>query len=74
MIKVLHNNPTLSALSSTQLQLRSSCLTLCQHTKQLFTAFNIPQQLLLNSPDTWSTDNDYIVGRPPVESEKSESR
>jgi len=52
----------LDELSSTRLQLRSSCLTMSQHAKQLFTAFNIPQQFLMNSPDTCSTNNDYIVG------------
>jgi len=41
-----------------------------QHTKQLFTALNIPQQFLMNSPDTCSTDNDYIVGQRKVRSLK----
>ena len=31
---------------------------------------NIPQQFLINSPDTWSTDNDYIVGQRKVRSLK----
>lgn len=41
-----------------------------QHTKQLFTALNVPQHFLMKSPDTWSTDNDYIVGQQKVRSLK----
>jgi len=39
-----------------------------QHSKQLFTALNKPQKFLMNSPDTWSTDNDYTVGQRKVRS------
>jgi len=65
VIKVLHNNPTdhprriVFNPTATQKQL---CDFVSQHTKQLFTALNIPQQFLMNSPDTCSTNNDYIVG------------
>jgi len=59
----------LDELSSTRLQLRSSCLTLCHNTRQA--AFHsLPQQFLMNSPDTFSNDNDYIVGRRQVRSLK----
>jgi len=41
-----------------------------QHTKQLFTAFDIPEHFLMNSPDTWCSDDDYIVGQRKVKSLK----
>lgn len=41
-----------------------------QHTRQLFTALDIPQHFLMKSPDTWDSDNDYIVGQQKVKSLK----
>lgn len=34
-----------------------------QHTRQLFTALDIPQRFLILSPDMWESDNNYIVGQ-----------
>lgn len=41
-----------------------------QHTRKLFTALNIPQDFLTTNPDTWATDNNYIVGQKKVASLK----
>ena len=38
--------------------------------QQLFIALNIPQHFQMNSPDTWSSDNDYIAGQRKLKSLK----
>ena len=37
-----------------------------QHTRLPFSALDIPQQFLTKDPDTWYSDNDYIVGQRKV--------
>jgi len=73
MVKALDKNttdhPRRIAFTPTVTQKQLSDFV-SKHTKQLFTALNIPQQFLLNSPDTWSTDKDYIDGQRKVRSLK----
>jgi len=73
MVKMLDNNttdhPRRTAFNSTVTQKQLSDFV-SQHTKQLFTALNIQQQILINTPytSTGSTDNDYIVGQQKMRS------
>jgi len=73
MVKALDKNttdhPQCTAFNPT-ISLKQLSDFVSQHTKQLFTALNIPQQFPMNSPDTWSNDNDYIVGQRKVRSLK----
>lgn len=41
-----------------------------EHTRNLFTALNVPQNFLTKCPDTWDSDNDYIAGKRKVRSLK----
>ena len=73
MVRALDNrttdHPRRIAFNSTQPQKQLSDFV-SQHPRQLFTALNIPQHFLDNSPAAWDNDDDYIEGQRKVRSLK----
>ncbi len=59
------DHPRRCAFTTTLLKKKLSDFV-SQHTRQLFTALDIPLNFLTSNPATWSSDNDYIIAQKRV--------